>query len=901
MKRRVYVISVICMLLTHYSVSQCDNNVSTDPANPNNEALPDSTEDVSAPFGQDVRYLNGFEWWTPNSYNLENDMEFNPGQPYVSMSNIQSPNQSSSYSYLKKDLGYEEMNPNNGWELLLSNLGRYPDDQTPDPASQIDLNNVPYLVFYHRYKGIVRVFVRYGENNFPNDAIDGLKINLYHDNAVGQQNMSGIFRLGDGLDRSLDQETKTSYLSTVVPPNGQLNFWLSGDFQLAYDPCVCEYPTNVKLDFEYFSTTSLSLTGRAVSVPDDIIDQNGNVTNTDFLSGVDFSSELDAENGFIIYEKMEALVDDYIAKLEDYETQLAYNEELEKDLAVLRVAKLVFQSGVNAVLGTTEYTALKSLVPGISEWAGASINIFWRQFDKVLTKELDLYISDNFQKKSEPQKPSLPTASFTEMNFDGEMNNDLPINGPLFMTPGSFKNSDTLVKNEVTSVSEYPIYNNPLGVFALLEAPKVLYGSELYWPDDCYNKFITYNDIVYIEQSFTHSVGRQFRIAEPLKYTFNNSLDIKDYSVEGSIVTEHSEISGDSTLNETISGNFTNCSSSTFPGDTANNTFRVQSDLVPVDAMLNHVSQFATSHETQVTLPPEAEYTDEMVKEYCEKNISSLSPQEYTKYPLEDIYLKLVVNVVYDDTDDQGEQHEYTYIFTYKLNEDDIIPITSIYPNLVGSEGDFSQYPENLFLDGETFDGSPVEGCELNGNVYTCKAWNDVELSGNFTVTNNYDVFIEGGNEVRVLPDAVTPPEMVWQIEPVLDYSDPMPPVGETYVSEFCQNEDEYKARSGTKMLQKDSTSDSRTPEQSETFAFVLYPNPTSGTTTARIELESAAVSELYITDINGRKLTSAFKDQPLRAGVNEHQIPTETLNSGVYLVHLFIDGKHHVKRLVKQ
>tara|TARA_B100000508_G_scaffold140085_2_gene140050 strand:- start:66357 stop:69095 length:2739 start_codon:yes stop_codon:yes gene_type:complete len=912
MIRKLYFISIVLIFCTNYLISQCDNNVSTDPAAPGNEALPDSTEDVSAPYGQDVRYLNGFDWWSPNSYTLEPDMAFNTnGTPYGAMSNIQSSNQSSSYSYLNKALGSEEMNPNNGWELLLSNLGRYPDNQTPDPASQIDLNNVPYLVFYHRYKGIIRVFVRYGQNSFPNDAVDGLKINLYHDNAGGQQSLSGIFRLGDGMDRSLDQETKTSYLSTVVPPNGQVNFWLSGDFQMAYDPCVCTYPTNVKLNFEYFSTTSLSLTGRAISVPDEIIDQNGNITNPDFLSGVDFSSELQAENGFIIYEKMGALVDDYIAKLEDYETQLAaaneYNDKLEKDLAVLNVAKIIFQSGINLVTGSPQLSSLISLVPGISDWEEASKNVFWKELDKVLMKELDLYISDNFQEKSEPEKPSLPTASFTEMNFDGELNNVLPINGPLFMTPGSFKNSDPLVKKEVSNMHSYPIYNQPLGVFALLETPKVQYDSEVYLPDNCNNKFITINNLTYIEQTFTHAVRRQLRIAEPLKYTFNSSLDILDYSVEGSIVSEYSEISGDNSINESISEGFINSSSTTFPGTGANNTFRVQSDLVPVDALLNHVSEFSTFHETQVNLPPELEYTDQMINEYCQENINSLDPQKYTRYSLDDIFLKLVVNVVYDDTDDKGEQHEYTYVFTYKLNEDNIIPTFSpIYPNLQGSAGDFTQYPENLFLNGENFDGSPVEGCELNGNTYTCKAWNNITVEGNFTVASGYNVDVEAGNEINIVAESNTPPEMQFSIVPVLDFSDPMPPQDATAVAAFCNDNNAYQANTSTKSGKKTKDNESSTKSLgvnsvASNFDFTLYPNPTNGGTNVSIVLENDAEATLIVTDLSGKKLIQQLNNELLNEGENRLILDSHSLAPGIYLVHLTVNGKRYVKRLVKQ
>jgi hypothetical protein len=67
------------------------------------------------------------------------------------------------------------------------------------------------------------------------------------------------------------------------------------------------------------------------------------------------------------------------------------------------------------------------------------------------------------------------------------------------------------------------------------------------------------------------------------------------------------------------------------------------------------------------------------------------------------------------------------------------------------------------------------------------------------------------------------------------------------------------------------------------------------------ITLNESAKGDLFITDMNGRTLGTAFRGQTLRGGKTEHQLPTASLASGIYLVHLFVDGERHVKRLVKQ
>src|SRR5690606_29280609 len=128
------------------------------------------------------------------------------------------------------------------------NLGKYPDDITPH--TQTSLNVIPYLAFYNKYKGVLRVFVQYGYNETPPNSIKGVKIELKYSNI---NKMSGILRLGEGSDQSLDQNSDVKILTAIAPKTGQQSIWMSADFQLSYDPCVCFIPSNLNLDFHFFS------------------------------------------------------------------------------------------------------------------------------------------------------------------------------------------------------------------------------------------------------------------------------------------------------------------------------------------------------------------------------------------------------------------------------------------------------------------------------------------------------------------------------------------------------------------------------------------------------------------------------------------------------------------------
>jgi len=910
MKRIIFTITLLTFLSVNDSIAQCDNNVSTNPTNPTNNALPDDPAS-SSPYTMDNRFLNGLDWWSPSSYNLTN-MEFNPGQPYGSMANIQTINQQQYYTYLKhnplNNVSADQMNPENGWELLLVNLGRYPDDVTTHNNGE--LNVVPYLLFYHRYTGVIRVFVRYGNNTFPNDAINGVKINLYYNTDGAPNNLSGLFRLGDGLDRTLDQTTKVSRLSAVAPPNGQSNFWLSADFQTAYDPCVCHYPTDIKLDFEYFSTTSLKLYGRGISTEEELIGTNGNIINNDFLGGVDFSSQMNAENGFVIYKNMIRLIEDYSERLQDYNTSLIeigqHNEEVERNLAIINVAKIVLTSGITAATGTSELTSLITLFPNINAWNDLGHKTFWKELDKVLFQELDLLVKENFSEKSTPQAPTTPTASFSEMYFEGELLNILPINGPQFHTPGSFKNENNTVFNGTNSVYSYPVYNNPLGVFALLEKPKIEVSNTLNLPESCSNTIVTINGLAQVTQTFEHSYFYQFKLKDELSYTFNPSLDISDYSIEGSVVLEFETLDGNELVDESeyITGSLINGYSPNIPGSDNDRIFKVISTPIPIDGLLGFASEFRSEHSRRKYYS--MSQTDlHQLETLCTDNINEINHNDYTRPRLINAYLKLSINVDYNDQKDNGDPHLYNYNYTYQIDVDDISQVEystiPIVDNLSSSSINLSNYEYNLELNGVDFNGQNISGCTLDNYLYLCKAENNVQLQGVFNVDPGYEVIIQAANEITEMPETEIPSEMILQIASFHELSNPMPPVDETYVSNFCNDNNAYKARVSNFPIADNDSVEIIEEHINDNFAFTIFPNPTGGSATAVITLNEVAKGELFITDMNGKKLGVVLENQLLRDGENNYSLPTENLASGIYLVHLFVDGEHHVKRLVKQ
>lgn len=906
--------------------SQCDNKVSTNPYDATNEALPD-VYSSGPPYAQDGRYLNGFDWWSPTNYPLSN-MMYNPNQPYNAMSNIQSANAVSVYNYLNKFLGAEEMTPQNGWELLLVNLGRYPDNITIH--SETDLQAIPYVVLYNKYTGIMRVFVQYGYNEPPNDAIDGVLLNLVYFTEADENNVSGILRLGEGVDQPLDIPTDVQVLSAIAPPSGAYNFWMSGDFQVTYDPCVCSYPTDLKLEFRFFSTTDLELYGRGIAIEEDIVDANGSINNADFLSGISFD-DADAEGGYIMYKKMETLVDDYIAKKEAYLVELAavnaHNKQVERELAIVKAIKDLVMNGVSAGLTTvTGMPWFLKLQKEAGELIGEdSIDLkkLVKEGEKILGKELNTYINSTWSKKTAPQAPAMPTATFSEMRFSGRLTNTTDVGSPLFSTPGSFQNQSTNSYNEVVNPPYgYPVYNQPLGVFALLETPviEVKKGTKMKVNQTIDTVPSPFPSLVYTYEKNVKN-GWQYRLKDPLKFAFNNILGIENYTVYCAIELEYKDWSTSSNYHKQSYGTLEGTSDYSSSCHVEDDSYNVNSEHINVNDNDLVYKSGGRSYDKIVYTTPyvEIEGMNSIVAEVynvVKNKYSTIAPENYPSFYTNGEYylysdpefnwddvevrLKLKVDVDYESYHDNGDKHAYTYNFTYKIDEQDIV-----YGGVFDEDNTIriGQF-ENLSFFNEYFDGSPVYGCELDGNTYTCKCWNNIQINGDVTVANGYNVKMWAGNEINVVNNSNISSEVILEIVPRITYVDKIEQQTEGYVYNFCQglspNSPSYKANT-TKS--KDWTENQLEIEESEDIDFLnasLSPNPASNTVFLGIKTNIESDLNVELFSVAGKLMSKrTVSKESVLDGEEIVVFNVGKFSSGIYVLIVSSDTQRQIKKLV--
>jgi PKD repeat protein len=80
------------------------------------------------------------------------------------------------------------------------------------------------------------------------------------------------------------------------------------------------------------------------------------------------------------------------------------------------------------------------------------------------------------------------------------------------------------------------------------------------------------------------------------------------------------------------------------------------------------------------------------------------------------------------------------------------------------------------------------------------------------------------------------------------------------------------------------------------TLGFRLYPNPSSGNFFVQFKLNAASDVRLHVRDITGREVYSGGES---RFSPDSYELPLQISGNGTYLVHLSVDGREHIRRLV--
>lgn len=975
-----------------FSQTGCNNEVSTDYANPSNSSLPDFNSSY---------FLNGFNWLAKDGgsyskYQLD-DMESN-FYHFYEMDNIMSSSYPE-YDYLKNNLL-----PlfKNGWELLGVNLGRFPNDTTviSDVYSN-SLNYLPYIYLYNRYSGVIRVFVKFKGYHKVGEEVEFLKVNMsYNDYGL----KSGLLRYNNGYDQALDVPSKTYDVSSIVySPIGDTE-WTSTDFKIAYDPCVCFKPSRIQIHFVRVDNSNLSInTGMFY---EQLIDSATSKISPNFINGFD-ESENNMNQGIVMNKSVSILIQNYLMNYEnsnkDKVSKNIHSEKMKTNLAVLKLIKecVIEIEGNNGitnielttkvrntaisdalsysfdkkvelfknitsdseVLTTNWYEIVKQMNNGliINDINGVEIineKEVLNYFKEIFSEKGLLFSAMNFELRNIDSLNTLPVSSTKYLEYINKnvTSTKQGVTSHLF-TPGVY-NSHGYNTNETFLGSHYfyPVYNDVVGVFALLKSPKIEISKKIIENETTLIQkshigkgglFNTADGFIFTQNHQSWSNSYQFKLDEDIIYALNDVLDIDKYDIKCALhvkaipkkiktpknVKINTFIDYQNTVNfESSSNSIT----SYIPVSSYGSDFNIfkhkidtiglygegstqkielkdiefETPYISINAIKPFVAELSLKNEiitkkNQIIDSDDLDAYTFVENSSCDNCVSfDLSnpliklPQTYApkdvgfEYEFE-IKLKIMVDVDFNTVNSNNKKNSTTRMFTYDVSSYNVNFTEDNYvDNLHASSKNISKFPKDLYFNTTHFSGQDIEGCNLENSTYTCSAYNNILIGGDITAENGYSVNFNSGDSVRLINQSNLSANINLNHHSILDYSEPLGIQTQHYVNNYCLSK--YKAFQ--KPFYYGTETDVDSDKKAEMpLSFDLFPNPASNIVSIVFEENYEKSVNILVTDLAGKIQNVEIIS---RADGNL-SLDISNLSTGVYFISVSSNEQTKTKKLI--
>jgi hypothetical protein len=706
-------------------------------------------------------------------------------------------------------------------------------------------------------------------------------------------NVSGILRHQNGYDTPLDQPTRTKLVNVNFENNNNPNSLFMADVQLGYDACVCNYFSQMKLGVEGINSFNVNLFGRSIGAQVPLQDANGNPTSTDFLNMNNIQNVNSGNSGALIYRTLDGMLNDYQNELKKYNENLAdYNspgntalrslmglakEGLSASLEGLVPSYLLKDLSSNAVRVITQtfdkkefesakqwyqsnpsnpsfpwlYASLASMPQGKDAYDRmiADSKKYSSELSKTLKGGLgsmsDALFTSFYTEPSKPVKPSMPTATFTEMSIAGTINKKDNILIGDFYNPGSYK------FNAAFSGTSYPIYNEPVGLFALLETPQLIVFKEL-------------NEVQTKLGNLKTQHSLFLKLKSPLKYRFNHAVDIdfKKTQVHAQIEIEY-YLKGDVDLKKFNLKTF----HSIPDGAGVKSTF--VSDWYPIEMFGEKA--FGIDH-----------------------NFFHLDISTEREIKIKKVVLKLMADMYFLSPGYAGKEKNTTQVFSYLLYKDGIgedkVDFIETKGSYVANKSDILSYsPSDLTLENEVIGPNDRFISEVVGNTLFLN-YENIFLKGNISVMPGYVAKLQAFWDIDVAPNAMVNENIELAIKRNFYQFPEAKEVTDIELEAFCKlSSGKYQSNL---VLGKSQIKEPIYKEEAAQISFKIYPNPGKDIITIEGPFE---IYNLEILDVNG-KLVEKRIITSIKAQLN-----ISNLSAGFYGFKLIdFNGKIQFLKFVK-
>jgi Secretion system C-terminal sorting domain len=437
-----------------------------------------TTNPVSPVNTQNPSKINLFDF-TATSFNWK----YSSGLP---PDNIVSPffstdNASISHLYDPID-GIKDIYPAEGWEIIKKDFGYDDANVACGFPNTCAVSETPYMVLYNKFKGLLRVFVARGElNPAPANGVT-MKISFNSDN----RNQTSLLDFESPLvaiDAPFARDKNLFGVAKFYAPRKK---WFYCDFPMQYDPCTCLNPSKLVIEIFLSNTSTVTLEGTSTGT---IVSQGAPTPAQDSKSQISVGDIV--KGGKSLLEKFKK------------------DDEAKNDMI----------GSVNVTINNSGTLDIYNKVSGIGNLfnSAKSPNFLKSGFSAIpyLDKALDVvnFLFGGGKTAGPQQVELLPMSINMTHKFTGLIKTEIPYNSITLRTPGSLFNG--------YPNSEYPYYNEVMGVFNLLTTPVFLIksGSSTPVPSGCSgeNRSMTY------------------RLKSPIQYVLNPASGLQVVEINAAL------------------------------------------------------------------------------------------------------------------------------------------------------------------------------------------------------------------------------------------------------------------------------------------------------------------------------------------------------------------------------
>ncbi len=477
--KKIYILLFCVLYCISIQAQECGEaiGISTNPDNPINPHC--------------TTKLNAFDW-----RKTDFDVPYYKG---AHNGQIRSPfynNNNGSTSELWNTLtfGPRDMLPEDGWELVFDGITQ------AALGTPLNSHDIAYFVLYNKFTATLRVF---GAHHDINDRNDYMLINLEFDFI---DDITGLLFPTQQIAQPLDEKSIASIHANAKISGSNSLYFFYADFPMGYDPCTCFFEKgDLKVSFQAINEQKLNIYGRSWAIDNDLayIANGGTSLSSDYLTNV--YSNGGARAGSLIFNTWGGLLTHY-QKQKATAKKLKEQYQAFSDLSNALNLAASFTGGINLPNGGDtikfKFSTIKSPL-------------------KIAAKFVDVLGAPLKKKVETATSAASATGKIrmiqSEMAFSGTLTDVSNKDDFSFHLPGRKGESDC---NDPYNDHQYPLYNEVLGRFAVLETPKIKIGN--------------------YQEPYGYGRGYKFRLDETFKYMFNPAAKIDEANTEiyGAIVVK---------------------------------------------------------------------------------------------------------------------------------------------------------------------------------------------------------------------------------------------------------------------------------------------------------------------------------------------------------------------------